>query len=238
MNQQPDKFFRDKLHNYAPRVSADTWNRIEAARKKGKKPVMWLKAAATILLLAVAGMLLYPWRTPVKQHIAENTKPKEQSQPQTHEAPVSEEIQPADTSTAPAVPRTEKKAPADRQVPPQRQQAAVKKRAPAALDRKPTVTPRETLPPAESHAGDQPAQVSAAHADNITIVFSAEEVNSKYLTKKVLAEATPAEEASSTLKKLLDKAHDLKHNQDFLGDLRQKKNEILALNFKTAKQRN
>jgi hypothetical protein len=39
------------------------------------------------------------------------------------------------------------------------------------------------------------------------------------------------------LRKLLDKAYDLKHNQDPLGDLRQKKNEIFALNFKNDKQR-
>jgi hypothetical protein len=51
-----------------------------------------------------------------------------------------------------------------------------------------------------------------------------------------LAEATPELKKPSTLKKLLDKAYDLKHNQDAFGELRQKKNEILALNFKNEKQ--
>jgi hypothetical protein len=50
-------------------------------------------------------------------------------------------------------------------------------------------------------------------------------------------DATPEDKKPSTLKKLLRKANELTNNQDPLGDLRQKKNEILALNFKSDKQR-
>ena len=64
------------------------------------------------------------------------------------------------------------------------------------------------------------------------IIFAAEDIDTKYLDKKALAEATSDAKKSSTLKKLLDKAYDLKYNQDPFGDLRQKKNEILALNFR------
>ncbi len=71
---------------------------------------------------------------------------------------------------------------------------------------------------------------------NVTIVFTAEEVNEKYLAKNTEAQATPVGEETSGLRKLLDKAYDLKHNRDFLGELRQKKNEILAMNFKNDKR--
>jgi hypothetical protein len=81
-----------------------------------------------------------------------------------------------------------------------------------------------TTPPAKKQAG-------------ITLVYTVDEVNEKYLDKKSLAEATSADKKPSTLRKLLDKAYDLKHNQDPFGDLRQKKNEILAPNFKSEKQR-
>jgi hypothetical protein len=70
---------------------------------------------------------------------------------------------------------------------------------------------------------------------HMTIVFSAEEVNEKYLDKKGMADATPESKAASSLRKLLDKAYALKHNQDPMGELRQKKNEILAFNFKDDK---
>jgi hypothetical protein len=56
------------------------------------------------------------------------------------------------------------------------------------------------------------------------------------LNKNSLAEATPAEKKPSTFKRVLNKALELKHNQDPIGDLREKKNEILALNFKNEKR--
>ncbi|NJM25281.1 MAG: hypothetical protein HC859_07115 [Bacteroidia bacterium] len=83
----------------------------------------------------------------------------------------------------------------------------------------------------------QPAIDVATEEDNMTITLTVEEVNEKYLTKKTIADATTPEKKSSTLRKLLDKAYDLKHNQDPVGELRQKKNEILALNFKNDKRR-
>ena len=67
------------------------------------------------------------------------------------------------------------------------------------------------------------------------MTITSEETN-KYLNENALAEATSEEKKSSTLKKLLKKANDLKNNQDPFGDLRQKKNEILALNFKNEKR--
>jgi hypothetical protein len=70
---------------------------------------------------------------------------------------------------------------------------------------------------------------------NITLVYSAKEVDD-YLDKNALAQATSKDKKPSTLKKLLQKANDLKNNQDPFGELRQKKNEILALNFKNEKR--
>ena len=70
----------------------------------------------------------------------------------------------------------------------------------------------------------------------ITLVYTAKDVE-EYLDKKYLAEATSESKKSSTLTKLLKKANDLTNNQDPFGELRQKKNEILALNFRSEKQR-
>jgi hypothetical protein len=68
------------------------------------------------------------------------------------------------------------------------------------------------------------------------LIIEADEVNQKYLTKGSLVHATSREENPSGIKKLLDKAQDLKNNQDPIGDLRQLKNEILALNFQENKK--
>ncbi len=72
--------------------------------------------------------------------------------------------------------------------------------------------------------------------ESVTIIISAEET-SAYLTKNIKSEATPEEKKSSTLKKVLKKASALKNNdQDPIGDLRQMKDELLALNFKSDKR--
>ncbi len=80
------------------------------------------------------------------------------------------------------------------------------------------------------------AHSSTPAIQNITLVFTAEEVD-EYLVKKEIAKATSDGKKTSTLMKVLKKASNLKNNQDPLGELRQKKNEILALNFKSEKQR-
>ena len=69
----------------------------------------------------------------------------------------------------------------------------------------------------------------------LTLTYSVEQV-SGYLVKNDEPQATPDDEKPSTLKKLLHKANDLKTNQEPFGDLRQKKNEILALNFMNEKR--
>ena len=114
----------------------------------------------------------------------------------------------------------------------------------------PSAKPEEMVPSAT--AADQPQvlaseQVVTAHSSHEsqtssprktrTIVFTPEEVNQKYLSRKNEARATSEAKQPSTLRNLLDKAQDLKHNQDPLGEIRQKKDEILAMNFRKEKQR-
>ncbi len=67
-------------------------------------------------------------------------------------------------------------------------------------------------------------------------MIEADEVNEKYLTKRTVSKATSQDDRSSGIKKLLDKANDLKNNQDPFGDLRHMKDEILALNFQSNKK--
>jgi hypothetical protein len=82
-------------------------------------------------------------------------------------------------------------------------------------------------------------QIVTAHAavasQSVTLTYSADDVSS-YLNKNTGDEATEDERKQSTLKKLLQKANDLKTNQDPFGELRQRKNEILALNFMNDKR--
>jgi hypothetical protein len=251
MNEQPDKLFHDKLYDYQRPVSSAAWKRI-ARKRKERNSITRLRAAAAILLLAVAGFLLFPLSTKQsptviaeKNDVQENkSTPEGENHSPALQQPLSNE---RPKQIAPVAPGPEKKdihRKVDKQknTPPQTKPSGNQE----IIDATESVTLRgeSEAEAIDDTAGDFPREVASSapsdHAERktVTIVFSAEEVNEKYLNKSAVAEATPPVKETSTFMKLLDKAYDLKCNQDPLGELRQKKNEIFALNFSGERQRN
>jgi outer membrane biosynthesis protein TonB len=243
MNQQPDKLFREKLEGFGKPAPVSAWSRVDAELNKKKDKGLWLKIAASLLVLAVAAVFLWTSRSaeqttnrvagnPVKTQkpVLKKEKTPEQSVttlPEKEEQPaasVQKEITPIKKEMKKAEPVPVLK------TTPQEMVAEVL----IEEEEKNKVTENSIVPAEEETVV---AQNITEEASGITLIYSAEEVNAKYLDKKSLAQATSGEKKPSTLRKLLDKAYDLKHNQDPLGDLRQKKNEIFALNFRSEKQR-
>jgi hypothetical protein len=242
MKQQPDNFFREKLEGFQKPAPAGAWDRIESRLgKKNKVFGMWWKIAASLLLLATLTYWLLPGTgTSTEQTLAQ-------------------------AEIAPSVPEAKSHKPTDQDVPVQNskeldivsdkkisqgEKNLSQKNKTAKIKIKPTFEHKQKTPdPVEETANLnsvilQKEFVTPTVADttepmlqekNITLKFSAEETN-RYLNKNTLAQATSEEKKSSTFKKLLKKANDLKSNQDPFGDLREKKNEILALNFKNEKR--
>jgi hypothetical protein len=242
MNQQPDKLFRDKLQGHQTPAPASAWEKISAAQQKKKHHKGWLKIAASLLLIAGTAYLFRPSTSqPVNDHklIAEQiTSDNAEVTPEIDSAAHSDT---ADQSTA--LPKIVEAPPA----PKQKKVFATTRQHPVSLaDAHVSAQPQdkaddiiETHPVFDDHSvavTDVESVVNENGNESITLSYSSEE-SSKYLNKKELIEATSESRKPSTLKKLLQKASDLKNNQDPLGDLRQMKNEILALNFKSEKQR-
>lgn len=256
MNQQPDKLFREKLEGFARPVPASTWSRVEAELDKKNSKGLWLKIAAAVLLLAVAAFVLWPTADPSpvptlseKTSVDKNNvdeKPAGETKKETPEenAVITKEhatqASPLAESNAP----TKNEQPAPRRKKIEQPKADVDKDDPAPLIvlEEQSISPSETIvaqtvvEEMETTSEQSSIPQHATTSTPLRIVYSAEEINDKYLDKKSLAEATSAEKKPSTLRKLIDKAYDLKNNEDPFGDLRQKKNEILALNFKNDKQ--
>lgn len=242
MNQQPDKLFREKLENYHKPVSANAWNRVENKLDKKNNKAFWLKIAASIIILAIAAVLLWPMKT-------------NEGQPQLiTKKPVEKKIQPQQNVSVPekttiAAPDTQEAKKSTVKSPAKKKLSIPKVETPArdittseiivAEIQEEKISPVNDNAQSklvETIAVDRP-EIEKEEKAGITLIYTAEEIDEKYLDKKALAEATLDDKKPSTLRKLLDKAYDLKHNQDPFGDLRQKKNEILALNFKSEKQR-
>ncbi|HEY0652303.1 MAG TPA: hypothetical protein VGD65_04205 [Chryseosolibacter sp.] len=245
MNQQPDKLFRDKLQSFQTPAPSGAWSRIEANLDKKNDNVLWLRIAASLLIVAIAAYLLWPSnsiKTP-QPELAGKTTTEKTIKPQPHQKEEEKMSAPpaVDNEIATRKKRIEKPAVSNAQG-----SAPVEQHKPVMVDQ--SINLSETNSTASHNANEErlPEQVSTpvemhtvvanAETQKLKIIFSAEEVDNKYLDKKALAEATSDDKKPSTLKKLLDKAYDLKYNQDPFGDLRQRKDEILALNFRKDKR--
>ena len=245
MKQQPDKIFFDKLNGFTKDAPPMAWERIEAGLKHGKKKFFWLCAAASLSAVAIAGFLLFQSSVSQTDTIADSksvseakpaiTQPKGAIKESTEETIIAEKRA---TQLADAEKSIERKRPSKRQA------------SQVSDSVHPAVTPPvtdtmvlEEMPVEEESVMvhySEPVQLafqSPGVKDNVTIVLTADQTKSYLTRKNINPRATSEEKKSSTLKKLLKKASDLKVNQDPFGELRQRKNEILALNFKSDKQR-
>jgi hypothetical protein len=239
MNQeQLDKLFREKLQYYQKPAPAGAWNRIESTlEKKTKLDFLWWKVAASILLVAGGTYLFWFHNPPVDQHPLARIEKQSTDAPQTVEPTVPE--MPAENQSQPE--KKESKARATTDNPGKEREPATSQEEIINLA---TVT-KEPITVVEPSFTEAPGidtvtpTVDTPRKDEtkstITLTISSEEAN-QYLNKSGLAEATSSEKKPSTLKKFLKKANDLKSNQDPFGDLRERKNEILALNFKSDKR--
>lgn len=256
MSQQPDKLFSEKLRDFQKPAPAGAWDRIEANLEKKNKPgLAWWHIAASIAFFAAIGYIAFVHSTESpNQPIAEAEikspdsndsapdTPADIPTPQTAEGVDVPELASARTpkpiNNTPPKKRDEKQKQESQteqvtQSSPTQEQESVVKLEPAHSN---PVASAEII---HSETG----QVTTAQQNilqnertaSLKFTVTANETE-KYLNKTALAQATTEDQKPSTFKKLLQKANDLKSNQDPFGDLRDKKNEILALNFKNDKR--
>jgi hypothetical protein len=237
MKQPVDSFFNKKLKNYNAEAPASAWNRIDANLSQKKKPLLWLKIAASLLIITLVGFAIYTSMDhPVEQLATANKT-----------TPVENEVIKEDTGTTP-VQEKDEEVPAQKEIPqPTRLTVAnAKKVTPVKIIEK-----DQFIEPVElTHSSTQlitentidhsnevipvelESEIINTPVETTTILISAEEANAKYLNQQFIADATPENKKSSKLRNLFEKAQDL----DPIGEIRQLKNEVLALNFRNEKK--
>jgi len=244
-NQQPDKFFREKLTHYHKPAPVGAWDKIESSLKKSENKFAWWKVAASLLLLTAIAYVLW------LQTSSLNTQPISQTRPEIESLSAksidpkidssekslnSHELQTEQASSsigAKGKKSSDKKVRRNTVGPDKKNTSEVTSTVPASTEEnfQPVETPSPETVSSEVVQSIQPIKKSSS----ITMTITTEETD-KYLDKNALAGATSRERRSSTFKKLLKKANELTTNQDPFGDLRVKKNEILALEFKNDKR--
>lgn len=241
MKNAPDDIYRRKLEHLQTPPPARAWEQIEKGMRR-KRFTPWLAIAAALLVIITASAVIWTGQTDNDTPgIADRQLPESQDTP--IESDRNETVSPPlpDTS-ADAVENgpvhQAQQVPADAQVEISGGTAAAGARqdapdAPSASERDLDVgdfhATEETIP---THIATAPDQDDTTP---VKIILEADEVQAKYLKRKTADDATGAVAKTSGLKKLLDKADHLQ-DQDPIGDLRQMKNEILALNFQSKKR--
>ncbi len=231
MKQPVDSFFNKKLKNHSAEAPTSAWDRIDANLSQKKKPLVWLKIAAGLLLLMVAGSIIY---TTVRQPIVQVAEVKETTPVEMGIASpeIVPPVEPVKTQEAvlPQTAITETtvvKHPKKKIKIPQTETPDVVAVVEA------TVTPAITLAENLIAPAHKPKEnPSETEIQNTTILISVEEANAKYLNEQFIADATTENKKPSKLRNLFEKAQEM----DPIGEIRQLKNEVLALNFRNEKK--
>lgn len=231
MTSQPDKLFRDKLENFQQPAPAGAWDRIENNLVRPAHKLVWIRVAAGVALLAASTIVLWPSEKP-ETEIAKTTTEKSpaknnsaqqnvEKKSETHEAveQQAEPVVPPQAVNTVTLAKTEK-------LPPVQQTTD-------------TVNDSASISPVpETNVFMAEVQVQEEELGSKTIVYTADEVNSKFLKKKLPPEATLNSKDASSMQKLIGLAYAAKNSEATLGDLRHKKDDILALNFGKKKGEN
>ena len=234
MTSQPDKLFRDKLENFQRPAPAGAWNKIEQNFSKPKRAIVWLRVAAGIALLTTAAILIWP------------TQPSEQQITKTQDSDPVKANQPAQTPVVKEEPVLKKDV-----TPKHRDQQVTHHTA----HTKPVTPSKEVQKKNEEFTTDvhvtpyvdapqtntQVAELVTPEVNqpvSTTIVYTADEVNAKFLKKKLPPEATPETKEASGIQKLIGLAYAAKNSEAGLGDLRQKKDDLFAFSFGKKKREN
>jgi len=240
--EQPDKIFRKKLEQYQRPAPASAWDKIDANLNKKSNKGLWLKIAASLLLLALAGgYWLWPTPKPSRLAVEKNNTDSIIKTPVKKKNTQADETVIMPAPVAKQIKRNfHKHTPIIKNESIEHHQEEIISETPSKnqsheellITQHDVINHKDSIN--TSVVSTHTAEVAAVE-NSTTLIYTADDVN-KYLTRNVEPQATTEVQKQSTFKKLLNKAYGLKNNQDPLGGLRQKKNEILALNFKKEKR--
>jgi hypothetical protein len=221
-----DSFFKKKMEAAAIEPRGEAWAKLESNLSKKNKGLIWLRVAAALLL---AGMLLtsiiWVQNKEDEQQMAEElkkeipTKALDNSQVKTDK--INQSTQKATQSIA-----------EDKQT--NKKEKKVSKLLTSSQFTAETESEPITPNPIESETIKTQMVAAATVEKPIVIEYTLESV--KYLKKDVPVLAETAEKKNS-LQKALDFAREAKNSDSPLGEIRQAKDDLFALNFKKDKQK-
>jgi hypothetical protein len=240
MDNKVDKLFKEKLESHSLQPSAQAWEKVEAHLGKKNRMVLWVRVAAAVALFGVLTIVGLNWNDDNKKtkEIAKDEVTKERNDEGTKKETIVEEKE----QPAPAVRKdNNKQSVADAHEVVDSRQKTVDGRDEAAVDTgeveqqvasitEPVVEPVVTESVAEQHTPGIENEAKSIQK-GITLTYSLPPVK-----KEEPAVVAQVEEKKTGLERVLEIAREVK-NGDPLGELREAKNDILALEFRKDKNK-
>ncbi|MEP2771052.1 MAG: hypothetical protein ABJH05_02810 [Fulvivirga sp.] len=247
-NKELDSLFKNKLENLERQPSAGAWNKIQAQTQQKKFGWLWIKVAAAILLLLVSGVVI--WNASQDTLETNETIASSETKPED----IATEHQPEAESQIKNEVNTIEEPEKATSIVESIQQKAPKSEhksnvSTPGVESKTTVATNASLPSVDEILEESEtliAQNEITDATNETQTTSTEqevkgttlEFNIEDFQKTQIAANTSNEvnseegsEPKKGLSKVLNLMKDIKSDAG-IGDLREAKNEIFALNFK------
>lgn len=224
MTSQPDKLFRDKLENFQRPAPVGAWDKLSSNLARPDKKIIWLRIAAGIALITAVSIALWPAGEEKQRMALKDPTPvvKKDSTQQSIVAELKEEQQIDRNKLA----KTE------------RPRISKQKPSPSLPEKTQVVEEQVISVPEQQELVATVNEPEEKENTATTIVYTTAEVNSKFLKKKLSPEATPQTEDASHVQKLIGLAYAAKNSETGLGNLRQKKDDLLALSFGKKKGEN
>lgn len=225
MSNKIDKLFNGKLADHTLTPSAEAWSRIESGlSKKNKFVIVWRAAAVFVLLGLLTGSWFY-WQSEQNERAARLATKKG----------IPNEIN-SEVKEVPTV-ATPKEEPVQHVASNSNQ----KKKPPLPQEKKETQQPKVTIHEPELTLAIVEVDPIKIETTDVTHVLTKTE---KPIVIEFTLEAVPtttaiaqADEEKPALKKIWDKALDIKNGDAELGGLRMAKNELFALDFRKDKSK-
>ena len=216
-----DKLFKEKLEVHSLQPSAQAWEKVDAHLAKKNKMVVWVRVAAAVALLGLLTFAALNWDKNYEEPKQELVKKEDSKAPKTEQAP--EEKQPV----------------AKQEVRRQKTEDRSQKPEPRTLNSEPgTLNSEQETEKLIEQIAVVPEPVITPEPEikkekGITLTYSLPAI------KKPEAAAEPmvAEAKKTGLERVLEIAKEVKNGDNPLGELREAKNDILALEFRKDKSK-
>ena len=214
MDSKVDKLFKEKLDGDVLTPSPDAWKKVEAHLSKKNRVAAAIRIAAALALFSlITYAIIQSSRTAEGPDLADSAPPPADTQA----APVNE-----DHETSKAVPKQSYRTKLPAATAPQNDQRALLEESPVIEDDSVTAElniDQETFPLTESGPEEKP----------IVLVYSLPPLVRKNPDKI-------EDERRTGIQKVIDVAIEVKNSDNALGELREAKNDLFALEFKRDKK--